>query len=123
MHERSIVNSLIELATEEANARHLGKIREIQLEIGEFSGVEPQLVATAFYEMAPDYWPDQVTLQVEVAPLSALCRQCHQEFRVKHFHFICPHCDSCDVRVTSGEEIRLMNIVAERRATCGSLTQ
>jgi hydrogenase nickel incorporation protein HypA/HybF len=119
MHERSLVKSLIELVTEEANARHLGKIHGIQLEIGEFSGVESQLVESAFHEMAPDYWSDQVTLQVEVAQLAALCQQCHREFHVKHFHFICPHCTSCDIRVISGEEIRLLNIVAERQTTCG----
>ncbi len=123
MHERSIVKCLIDLVREEADTRHLGEIRGIQLEIGEFSGVEPRLVETAFYEMVPDYWSDDVTLQVKVVHLSALCRRCNQEFRVEHFHFICPHCASYDVRVTAGEEIRLLNIVAERQSTCGGLSQ
>lgn len=122
MHERSLVKSLLDLVKDEADAHHLARIHEVHVEIGEFSGVEPQLVITAFDEMVVDYWPNEVNLLVRVAQLCALCQRCAQEFHVEQFQFVCPNCGSCDVEVTSGEEIRITNIVAERKPMCGELT-
>lgn len=115
MHERALVKSLLDLVSLELNTRSLGTVREIEVEIGEFSGVEPALVATAFDELAPQYWSNQVRLEVRVASLMVSCVQCDHTFHVQQFQFLCPACKAGDVQVISGEEIRLMNIVAERQ--------
>lgn len=114
MHERAIVKSLLDLVNKEVNSRQLMNVRDIQVEIGEFSGVEPALVAIAFDEMAAECWPNRVNLQIRVAPLLAFCQECVRDFPVEQFQFVCPICGARDVRVTSGEEIRVMNIIAER---------
>jgi hydrogenase nickel incorporation protein HypA/HybF len=116
MHERSLVKSLIEQVIQEGKARQLGRIHEIQLQIGEFSGVEPRLVNSAFEEMAATYWDTEVQLRIEVVALMANCSVCRESFRVEGFHFVCPHCGSGDVHVTAGEEMRLISLSAERES-------
>ncbi len=113
MHERSLVKGLIEQVLEEGRNRRLGQLHEIRIEIGEFSGVEPLLVKSAFDEMAVEYWPTRVELKIEVIPLSAICQACQSSFRVTDFRFICPKCGGGEVKITAGEELKLVNLRAE----------
>jgi hydrogenase nickel incorporation protein HypA/HybF len=115
MHERSLVKGLIEQVLEEGRTRGLGRIHEIQLQIGEFSGVEPRLVEIAFAEMATEYWDSEIRLIVDVVPLAAVCRTCRADFPVQGFRFLCPVCGCGDVDVTSGEEMRLSSVRAEKQ--------
>ena len=115
MHERSLVKTLIDQALEAARARGLGRLHEIQLRIGEFSGVEPRLVEMAFVEMAAEIGQTEVRLILDVVPLMARCLSCQQEFAVLGFRFVCPKCGPGDVTVTSGEEMQLVSIRAERQ--------
>lgn len=118
MHERSLVKSLIEQVLAEGRDRGLGRIHEIQLQIGEFSGVEPSLVESAFAEMASEFWDTEVRLVIEVVPLTATCQTCGEAFHVESFRFVCPRCGGGNVQVTAGEEMRLACVRAERQAAC-----
>ncbi len=113
MHERSLIKSLIEQTLDEMQVRGLRRIHEIQIQIGEFSGVEPRLVQSAFAEMAPDYWDTDVQLNVECVPLTAKCQTCDHAFSVERFQFVCPECGSGTVEITAGEEMRLVSLQAE----------
>jgi len=114
MHERSLVSGLIDQVREESRLRGLGRIYEIELQIGEFSGVEPQLVQTAFAEMAPEFWSDPVQLSIEIIPLTARCQSCQLEFHVPAFRFHCPSCGHGETQVIAGEEMRIINLQAQR---------
>ncbi len=113
MHERSLVKGLIEQVIEEGRNRRLGQIHEIRIAIGEFSGVEPVLVKSAFDEMAGEYWQTPVQLAIEVITLSAICQTCQSRFRVTDFRFVCPKCGGGEVKITAGEEMRLVSLRAE----------
>ncbi len=113
MHERSLVKSLIEQVCEEARLRQLGRIHIVRLELGEFSGVEPQLVELAFDELAPQCWDHPVRIEVTVVPLTARCSACGTTFPVQSFRFVCPQCHSPSVQVEAGEEIRVASLEAE----------
>ena len=116
MHERSLVQSIIEQVGNEMRSRRLGRLHEIQLQIGEFSGVEPRLVESAFAEMSPEVWDMPVRLVIEVIPLTATCQTCKQTFQINNFRFVCPTCGTGHVTVIGGEEMRLVNLLAERRS-------
>lgn len=118
MHERSLVKGLIEQVLEEGRARGLGRIYEIYLQIGEFSGVEPMLLESAFAEMATEDWDYDVRLIIEVVPLMASCLACDDTFHVEGFRFLCPRCGGGNVQVTAGEEMRLVSVRAERQTVC-----
>ena len=118
MHERSLVKTLIEQVLEESRVRGLGRVHEIHLLIGEFSGVESVLLESAFAEMAPEYWDNNVRLVVDVVPLTAACQECGKPFHVQDFCFVCPECGCGNVQVMAGEEMRLASIRAEHPAAC-----
>ena len=113
MHERSFIKGLIEQVLEEQRIRGLGAIRSIQLQVGEFSGMEPRLIELAFAEMRPEYWQIEVALVVETIPLTAICKTCQVEFGVLSFRFICPRCGERDVTVTGGEELQITSLTIE----------
>jgi len=113
MHERTLVKSLIEMVHHESHVRRLGLIREVQVEIGEFSGVDHRLFEMAFDEMANNDWPG-VKLRVELVRLTAMCQDCDDVFEVEQFQFICPECGSTDAHVRKGDTIRLTNLIADR---------
>ena len=113
MHERSFIKGLIEQVLEEQRIRGLGAIRSIQLQVGEFSGMEPCLIELAFAEMRPEYWQTEVAMVVETIPLTAICKTCQAEFGVLSFRFICPRCGERDVTVTGGEELQITSLTIE----------
>lgn len=109
MHERSLVQALLEQVRETAAARELPPVREVVLEVGEFCGVDTELVELAFGEMAPEVLGHDVGLELRRTPLTAECRSCGHEFVVERFRFVCQLC-SGDVTVTGGEEFRLVSL-------------
>jgi hydrogenase nickel incorporation protein HypA/HybF len=54
MHEMSIALSIVDLADEQANLAHAGKIIEIELDIGTMSGVEVEALNFALEIAAKD---------------------------------------------------------------------
>ncbi|MFH0757271.1 MAG: hydrogenase maturation nickel metallochaperone HypA [Bacteroidota bacterium] len=54
MHEMSIALSIVDLADEQANLAHAGKIIEIELDIGTMSGVEVEALNFALEIAAMD---------------------------------------------------------------------
>jgi hydrogenase nickel incorporation protein HypA/HybF len=109
MHERSLVQTLLDQVSEAARSRGLEHIREVVLDVGEFAGVDATLLALAFEEMAPAVLGADVTLDIRQTPLTARCRACDHAFRVEGFRFVCPACGG-DVKVTGGEEFRLVSL-------------
>lgn len=116
MHERSLAIALIRQVEEELYRRHLRSLAEVRLAIGEFAGVEPTLLASAFQELAADHWKPAPRLCCDIIPLTACCRECANEFIVNQFRFECPTCGSRRVDVTAGEELELVSLQAEPNA-------
>lgn len=113
MHERSLALALIRQIEEELRRRHLRRLVEVRLSMGEFAGVEPRLLASAFEELAAAHWTPPPRLRCDIIPLRARCRACAVEFEVNRFRFACPACDSRQVDLTAGEELQLVSLQAE----------
>lgn len=113
MHERTIVQTLIEQIDEELRRRMLAGLAEVRLEIGEFSGIEPALLELAFEEMAAVHWQRDVILDLQIVPLIARCHHCRSEFPVERFRFVCPACQGTAVEIIKGEELRLISLRVE----------
>jgi hydrogenase nickel incorporation protein HypA/HybF len=113
MHERSLVRRLLQQA-EELMIEHDGaRVREVHLSIGEFSGVEPELLETAFHEMVGEGPLGHAVLELQRVPLEAECDACGCQFAVERFTFLCPQCGSTEVTVLRGEQLMLESLVLE----------
>ncbi|MBN1854683.1 MAG: hydrogenase maturation nickel metallochaperone HypA [Pirellulales bacterium] len=113
MHEFSLVQSLLDQVESIRLAERAERVLSIRVNVGEFSGVEPDLVRDAF-DMLVEATPTQgAELDIITTPLKARCRDCGGEFYVEHFFFECPTCYSRDIMVIQGEGVILETVELE----------
>jgi hydrogenase nickel incorporation protein HypA/HybF len=113
MHERSLVKALLR-QVEVLAAEHPGShIVSIRVCIGEFSGVEPELLASAYDDLVTETPLRGAALRLEQVPLEAICDQCGCHFRIERFNFQCDKCGSLRITIRGGEELLLDSVTME----------
>ena len=96
---------------EEIRHAHGGRrVVEVQVSIGEFSGVEPDLLVSAFEQLALSTHAQNASLAIQQVPLEARCGECGREWRVERFRFECVACGSRLVEVVRGEDLMLESV-------------
>lgn len=113
MHERSLVRSLLRQVQTLAAEHPADRVAAIRVRIGEFSGVEPELLQTAYEEMAVATSLCGAEFVVQRVPLEATCDQCGKSFAVENYRFQCPGCGSLRLTICGGEELLLESISME----------
>jgi len=113
MHERSIVRQLVKQVIGVMHQHHSPRVTAIRISVGEFSGIEAELLRTAFYDMCSQTPVQGAELCVQTVPLEATCEECQYEFVVKDFRFLCPTCESQRVRILRGDSLMLESIALE----------
>lgn len=113
MHEYSIVQSLLTLCEENAKTNDIKKISAVEVKIGVLSGVEPELLKTAFDTFKEKTICEDAEFIMHLQPLKVRCFQCEKESELKQGEYSCPICQSTEVDVIDGEDMYLMRIVAE----------
>ena len=124
MHEYSIVQSLVDcvekslrplrpLCGEKTN--HKGdegdEVRRIVVRIGDLSGVDCELLATAFEVFRAGTICENATMSIEKVPVRWCCPKCGAEI-AKGFALRCNDCHE-PARLESGDEIILQRIELE----------
>jgi hydrogenase nickel incorporation protein HypA/HybF len=111
MHEYSIVQSLIARVEEEARLRGAERVLAIEVRIGELSGVEVELLRTA-YSLFRETGPYRDTeLRIEEIGARWACPRC-DEGPAPGGSLRCPAC-SRPLRLVAGDEILLQRIEME----------
>lgn len=102
MHEYSLVMSLIERVESEARQRSAKAIRRISIRVGELSGVEAELLSSAFEIARTGTACESAHLDVTREPARWACSQC--EVTLDHSKSLrCPACDAAGKLVAGGE--------------------
>lgn len=111
MHEYSIVSALLERVDEEARARHATAIHRLRVRVGELSGVETELLASA-YELFRERTLCAAA-ELEIVPVAARweCPDCGGEIARGEI-LACPGCRR-PARLAEGQEILLERIEME----------
>jgi hydrogenase nickel incorporation protein HypA/HybF len=119
MHEASLVKSLLD-QVETLRVQHGGTgVNEICIEIGPLSGVEPLLVRSAFEQLSPGFGLDGTRLSIDEVPLIARCPVC-DVVEVSLPRIACPVCGSPEVRIISGDTVRLKSITIQQELSTGA---
>lgn len=113
MHERSLVRSLLRQVFALQPSDGGGRVVEIRVTMGEFSGVDAELFALAYEELVDETALAGAVLRLRSVPLTARCGECGREFEVVRFQFACPGCDDRRVEVIRGEGIQLESLIVE----------
>ncbi|MCM2369700.1 hydrogenase maturation nickel metallochaperone HypA/HybF [Aporhodopirellula aestuarii] len=117
MHEMSLVRSLIRQVDLIAAENGGGSVREVSVEIGPLSGVESELVQSAFDQVIAESHESPMTLTIRETPLVVHCLQCEDDCEIDNFIFRCLRCGSGHVRVIRGDEFRIASITLDERVT------
>ncbi len=113
MHELSIAQSILEIVRQHLPEGE--RVREVQLQVGQLAGVVPESLEFCFEVVAAGTAIEGARLVIQRDPVRASCRECSQEFAVEQSAFVCPACGSGNLQVTSGTELRVIQIeLAER---------
>ncbi|HHH19778.1 MAG TPA: hydrogenase maturation nickel metallochaperone HypA [Campylobacterales bacterium] len=110
MHEYSIVQSLINSCEEHAQAHDARQVTKVVVKIGVMSGVEPDLLQTAFDTFKEQTICDGAEFVMNIQPIVIKCISCQQESTLQKHAFCCPHCQGVAVEVLDGEEMYLMQL-------------
>ena len=111
MHELSIANSLIEIATEHANAAGSAQVTAINLQIGVLSCVHRSALEFSFELVTKDTILEGASLNIGTLPVTIYCGSCEQEVELPGIQkFRCPVCDTPSADIRQGRELDVVSI-------------
>lgn len=113
MHEYSIVQSLLESCEEHAKANDSTKVLKVIIKIGALSGVEVDLLQTAFDTFKEKTICDGCEFIINYQKVVILCLECNKESTLDKNDFCCLSCSSYSVKVIDGEDMFLMSLEME----------
>lgn len=100
--------SIAESAVQKNN---LKRVVRVVLEIGQFSGVEPELLRFAFKVIKKGTVLEQAEIEIEVPPLLLYCNECETEYLGEIDQLRCPGCLKERFKVIRGREMMVKSIV------------
>ncbi|QCI28650.1 hydrogenase maturation nickel metallochaperone HypA [Caminibacter pacificus] len=113
MHEYSIVDSLLQLAEEHAIKNNAKKVTKLEIKIGVLSGVEPDLLKTAFDTFKEGTMCEEAEFIMKIQPVVVRCEKCGFEGELSKDEYLCPQCQSGNIKIIDGEDMYLMSLELE----------
>lgn len=109
MHEQSLVRSILRQVDSIRRDRNAEIVQSVVLTIGPLSGVDPDLLASAYDQLAIEPSVVHSELTIRQVPLLACCDACGRRQTIVDFDFRCTHCDH-NVTITSGDQLELTSV-------------
>lgn len=113
MHEMSLMQNVLEIVLEAAENQGFDRVRKITLEIGDFSGVDPQAMEFCFDVVMEGSIAAGAALEIVRKPGEAWCMQCGRQVEISERFDPCPHCGSFGLKITGGQEMRVRELEVE----------
>ncbi|MBU0763583.1 MAG: hydrogenase maturation nickel metallochaperone HypA [Bacteroidetes bacterium] len=110
MHELSIASNIIEIAETEAKKHNLFQIDEIDLEIGELSGIELNTLKFAMDISVKNTIIEKAVVNFIRIPGRAECINCNTIFDIHDYFTFCPACNRAGYKVIQGKELRIISL-------------
>ena len=113
MHELSVTESILEIATRHAQAQKARKITDLYLVIGQWSSVVDDSVQFYWDIVSEGTIAGGAKLHFRRVMTELICGDCGQEYQPSSENMACPRCASTKVKVKTGEEFFLEAIDVE----------
>ncbi len=111
MHELALTEGILKVVSSEQKKGAFTRVLEIELGIGEFSGVIPSCIEEFFPLAAKDTAAEGAKLVMETIPASFTCSDCGYRGAIDRHAARCPDCGSTAIRMTAGREFFIKNLV------------
>jgi hydrogenase nickel incorporation protein HypA/HybF len=112
MHELSICQALISQVEALARERN-GRICQVRIGIGPLSGVEPQLLESAYPLACAGTGTEGSQLVIERMAIRVRCRSCGAETAAVANRLLCGSCGAWQTELVSGDELLLLSVDLE----------
>jgi hydrogenase nickel incorporation protein HypA/HybF len=110
LHELSIAESIVQIASRHANGRRVTKVK---VEIGHLRQVVPSALAFSFELVAEGTPVERAELEMEEIPAIGRCRECGVESQLRNFPLQCGGCGGFDLEILRGEELLVQSLELE----------
>jgi len=110
MHELSIIINILSIAEENARKLKAVIVHEIEVDIGELSGVEYDALEFAMHCSEKNKILEKAKLVINKIPAKARCYTCNNEFNISDFYAECPKCNSLEHDIYQGKELKIRSI-------------
>jgi len=113
MHELSIAQSIVDLASEKVKEAEAGRVISITLSLGLLSGVVRESLEFCF-PIACEKTPcEGAVLKIDIVPAKAHCSSCGGDFDMEEFVLVCPGCGFFPVELLAGGELKVISLEVE----------
>lgn len=110
MHELSITMNVLNIVEENARNLNAKIIHEIEMDVGELSGVDIEALQFAMQCTSKSKLSESASLVINRIPAKARCKICNHEFDISDFYAFCTKCNSFDITIFQGKELKVKSI-------------
>lgn len=110
MHELGITQNIVAIVTEHARG---SQVKRVSLEIGKLTAIMPDAIRFCFDVCCQGTILEGAQLEILEIPGLARCRQCQTELSLEMPFGICLTCNSPDLEIIQGEELKIKELEVE----------
>ena len=108
MHELSIAENIVEIINENASGH--AAVQSVKVRIGKLANVVLDSLEFCFTAITKGTRFEDTKLEIENINILAHCRCCGVDSEIEGFLFQCKSCGSTDVKLLSGDELKVVEI-------------
>jgi len=112
LHELGVIIEIVKTVERIAAERKLTRIDRLVLQIGELSSIVPLYIEQCYPAAVDGTLLADASLEIEIIPGNALCKDCGRVYNLLENRRICPACQSEKWELLSGREFYIKEIVA-----------
>ncbi len=110
MHELSLAINIVDIATREMEKANAEKVTDLEIEAGTLSGVVIEALDFAMQQAVRNSKLEQARITIHEIKATARCHECHKTFGLTDLFCVCPHCESVNVELIQGQELRVKSL-------------
>lgn len=111
MHELSVINSIFKTVTTELEHQGISSdVRTLRVTVGKFSNVIPEALQFAFLTARENTIFKNAELVILELDLICKCKDCGKSITMQKPEFICPECNSQNLKIVQGRELYIESI-------------
>jgi len=118
MHEISIAGAMIDIAIDAAIKNNASKVKEVKIEIGELTSINPDQLGFIFETLSKNTILEGAEFKISTIKAEIRCDNCEYLGPIEFFeklHFLlpvirCPKCEGSDIEILAGRNCNVKSI-------------
>lgn len=113
MHEVSLIENVIALVEQERRKQTFARVNALRLQVGVLGCADPDALRFCFEAVTQGTIAEGARLEIETVAGEGWCAECQRVVPLEERFGACPICESPNVKMTSGDALRLAEMEVE----------